>query len=244
MHTNLKIGWTVLALCCSFSLTAQKKRNSIVELHVGAGASYLAGDVGGGFDRFQLSQVRPVLYLGGRYDINEYFSGKANIFMGRMSGNDAGTENDVRGYSFDTPIYELSAQMEWNFLNIPAALGSIASRRRGIMSSGFRTRPYIYAGIGFVYAEPVLEHSGNNLLPGQLTQSRTSGFILPAGIGIKTDLSRQWALGLEIGGRICTSDYLDGLYKEGAKNDDLYFFASLHAIYKIRFLNGKIEKKR
>ncbi|MDR0713494.1 MAG: DUF6089 family protein [Bacteroidales bacterium] len=241
MGKEFKMLWTVVMIFCSITAMAQKKRTYTYELHAGISAANLMGDISGGSSRFQLSQTRPVLYLGGRYDIDEYFSGKVNAFMGRMSGSDAGSNS--RDYSFSTLFYEVSAQMEWKFLNIPKALGSIASKRRGVTGFDLQTSPYIFAGIGFVYAEPELKHL-RPLSNEELTQSHTSGFVLPAGLGIKSDLSRQWALGLEIGGRICTSDYLDGLYLKGAKNDDLYFFASLHLIYKIHYLNGRIEKKR
>ncbi|MDR2848681.1 MAG: DUF6089 family protein [Bacteroidales bacterium] len=245
MNDNIKmLIVAAIMLLVGNSAIAQNKRNRVYELHVGAVASNVFGDVGGGLGKFQLSQTRPALYLGGRYDFNDYFSAKANLFAGRTSGNDAGTKNDLRGYSFTATTYELSAQLEWNIVRLNWSLGSLSAKKRGVTAYGMQTRPYIFAGVGFVFTEPVLAFAQpNGRLPeGASSKESAIGLAVPAGIGIRTDLSRYWALGLEIGARFCTSDYLDGLALP--KSNDFYCFTSIHVAYKLRYLNGKLEKKR
>ncbi|MDR0815613.1 MAG: DUF6089 family protein [Bacteroidales bacterium] len=224
---------------CNSTVSAQNKRSKVYELHLGAAAANVFGDIGSGF---QLSQTRPAVYIGGRYDMNEYFSAKVNLFAGRTAGNDEGTENDLRKYSFEAPVYEVSAQAEWNFLRLNGSLGSLSAGKKGLSGASLQTRPYLFAGVGFVFSEPVFKSPP--IPPDGEVKESAAGFVLPFGLGVRTDLNRFWALGLEIGGRFCTSDYLDGLSLTSHETKDFYCFTSLHVAYKFHFTGGKLEKKR
>ncbi|MDR3095046.1 MAG: DUF6089 family protein [Bacteroidales bacterium] len=220
---------------CNSPVSAQNRRNQVYELHLGGVATNVFGDVGSGF---QLSQTRPAVYIGGRYDVNESFSAKVNFFAGRTAGTDEGTDNDLRKYSFSSSIYEVSAQGEWNFLRIGG--------KKGLSGASSQTRPYLFVGVGFVFSEPVFAYNQvAEILPdGGSVKETAGGLAIPFGLGIRTDLNRFWAVGLEIGFRYCTSDYLDGLAIESPKSNDLYCFTSLHLAYKFHFTKGKLEKKR
>jgi hypothetical protein len=236
---------TAFLTVCVISTEAQTKREKIYEIHFGAGAANVFGDVGGGFPQLQMSQTRLVIYGGGRYDFNEYFSAKVGVFIGRTAGTDKKTSHEDRGYSFSASIAELSGQLEWNFLTLRPAIGDIFARRSGISGANYNTRPYVFAGVGFVYSEPVLsiDKPNENAIRQTLNlRSPVGGFVLPFGLGVRTDLSRHWALGLEIGGRFCTSDYLDEIAVAEPKNYDAYLFTTLHLVYKFRFIGGKLSK--
>ncbi|GHT25563.1 hypothetical protein FACS189430_12190 [Bacteroidia bacterium] len=208
-------------------------------MHLGGAATNVFGDIGSGF---QLSQTRAAVYIGGRYDVSKYFSAKVGLFMGRT----AGTDNDLREYSFSASIYEASAQWEWNFVHFNGSLGTLIGGKNGLSSVSSQTRPYLFAGVGFVFSEPIFasNHVANVLPEGGIVRETAGGLAIPFGLGIRTDLNKSWALGVEIGGRYCTSDYLDGLALKTPKSNDLYCFTSLHLAYKFHFKNGKLDKKR
>jgi opacity protein-like surface antigen len=245
-----KIDITLVALFLLFfcgSAEAQNKRFKTYEVHLGIGAVNVMGDIGGGFSEFQISQTRPILYVGGRYDFNEYLSGKVNFFAGKAAGDDAvlsNAANNLHPLSFLSSVREVSAQVEWNFVHIHKAIGSIFAARHGVSGAELQTRPYIFAGMGFVYADADVENPSQVELPGEtIAKHPYGGLALPIGIGIRTDLSFNWALGLELGGRFCTSDYIDGFHSSSSKHDDAYFFTTLHLAYKFQFAGGKLVKK-
>ncbi|MDR1672066.1 MAG: porin family protein [Bacteroidales bacterium] len=236
---------TAFLTVCVCSAEAQNKREKIYEVHFGVGAVNIFGDVGNNLPKIQISQTRPVIYAGGRYDFNEYFSAKVNIFLGRTAGTDKKTDSEERGYSFSASIAELSGQLEWNFLTLRPAVGDIFARRSGVSGANYNTRPYIFAGMGFVYSEPdfeIIRQDESVIRPTLDLRSPVGGFALPFGLGVRTDLSRHWTLGIEMGGRLCTSDYLDGIAIAEPKNYDAYLFTTLHLAYKFIFLGGKLSK--
>ncbi|MDR1866115.1 MAG: DUF6089 family protein [Bacteroidales bacterium] len=237
-YINISLAVALFSVLSGMSANAQNKRDKTYELHFGVGAVNVFGDVGGGFRQLQLSHTRPVAHLGGRYEFNEYFSGKINLFVGQTAGSNENTVHETR---FVSSLYELSGQIEWTLANIKGSVGSMLAKRKGISGSQLTTCPYLFAGMGFAYAEPALEPPYSSFLEsesGRTTVDQTGGFVLPIGVGIRTDLSFNWALGLELGGRFTTSDYLDGLGVQSS-SDDVYFFTTLHLIYKFHFAGGK-----
>ncbi|MDR2848141.1 MAG: hypothetical protein LBV39_03450, partial [Bacteroidales bacterium] len=174
----------VIFFLCNSTLSAQNKLNKVYELHFGVAGSNVIGDIGSGF---QLSQTRPVVYIGGRYDMNEYFSGKVNLFAGRTAGKASKTDIPTN-CAFTAPIYEVSAQLEWNVVRLNGSLGSLIAGKRGITGVTLQTRPYLFAGVGFVFSKPVFSEpiTANNLPDGAIAKEETAaGFSLPFGFGIR-----------------------------------------------------------
>ncbi len=248
MSKRISVLTGVLLLLWTFSAEAQYRRYKTYEIHGGIGAANVFGDLGGaatrdnwyGLKDIQFSQTRPLLYVGVRNDINDQFSGKANLFGGMAAGKDAGSINDQRGYTYKSWMFELSGQIEWNFWQPEWCIGTILSQRRGLRSGPrMKTRMYVFVGAGVVYSLPTLDTHGSHLIKGEYTKSSTIGLTVPYGLGIRSDINREWAVGLEIGRRYCTSDYLDGISTDWSKAKDTYYFTTLHAIYKIQFTGGR-----
>ncbi len=247
MSTRISVLTVVLSLLCCLSVEGQYRRYKMYEIHVGIGAANVVGDLGGaavrdhwdGLKDIQFSQTRPLLYVGGRTDINEQFSGKANIFAGIAAGKDAGSVNDVRDYSYTAWMFEVSGQIEWNFWRPDFCIGTLLSQRRGRMGSRMMSRFYVFTGVGAVCALPDLDTHGRTLRSGEYTKDTAIGLVIPYGLGLRSDINPFWAVGFEIGRRYCTSDYLDGLSTNWSKANDTYYFTTLHAIYKIQFAGGR-----
>ena len=55
----------------------------------------------------------------------------------------------------------------------------------------------------------------------------------PVGLGIKYGLTPDWMMGLELGGRWVTTDYLDAFTSQYSKAHDFYYIVSFQMIYKI-----------
>jgi hypothetical protein len=239
-------------LCCASADAQYRRRYKIYEVHGGIGAANAFGDLGGaavrdnwyGLKDIQLSQTRFVFYAGGRMLINERFAVKLNLFGGMTSGKDAGSINDVRNYSYSSIILEGSGQLEWNFLWIHHSIGSSLLQRRGLRGSQMMTRFYLFGGIGAVYSRPELHTNGRDLISQEYTKRSTLGLTIPYGLGVTSDISPYWAVGLEMGRRNTTTDYIDGFSSEWSKSNDTYYFTTLHAIYKIQFIGGRRKPVR
>lgn len=253
MSAKINILISVLLFVCWLSADGQYRRTRTYELHGGVGAVNVFGDLGGSADRnnwyglkdIQFSQTRPLFYAGVRTDINEMFSGKVNLLGGMAAGNDKGSVNDVREFSYKAWMFELSGQIEWNFWTSNTSIATVLARRRGLGSRQLRTRAYVFAGAGYVYALPKLDTHGHTLIPdGEFTESHAGGVVVPYGVGIRSDVSQSWALGFEIGRRYCTSDYLDALSTQWSESKDTYYFTTLHAIYKLTFVGGTRRANR
>ncbi len=252
MSTRISVLTVVLLWLLGLSVEAQYRRYKSYEIHFGIGATNVFGDLGGaavrdnwyGLKDIQFSQTRPTFYAGGRMDLNEQFSAKANLFAGIAAGKDAGSINDARNYSYSALMFELSGQIEWNFWQPRQCIGTMLAQRRGRRGAQMRTRLYLFAGAGFVYSSPDLDTHGKTLSKGEYTKTSTGGLVIPYGLGVKSDISPFWAVGLEIGRRYCTSDYLDGISTDWSDANDTYYFTTLHAIYKMQFAGGKRRPSR
>jgi hypothetical protein len=161
-----------------------------------------------------------------------------------MAGNDKGSYNDYREYSYSGWMFELSGQIEWNFIRANSSIGTMLTKRRGLRGARMQTRAYVFLGVGAVYSITSLDTHGHQLSEGEYTEGSTVGLAVPYGLGVKSDINASWAVGLEIGRRYCTSDHLDGITTNWSKSKDLYYFTTLHAIYKIDIVGGKRRPPR
>jgi hypothetical protein len=230
-----------MLMLCWISADAQYNRMyKTYEIHVGVGAANVFGDLGGaatrdnwgGLKDLQFSQTRPTFYVAGRTYLNEQFSVKLGLFAGLTAGSDKGSYNDYRAYSYSGKLVELSGQMEWNFLRANVSLGSMRLQRRGLRGARLQTHAYAFLGAGAAYSITTLNTNGKKLGTGEYDNGSPAGLVVPFGLGVKSDINQEWAIGFEIGRRYSTSDYLDGITTDWSKDNDLYYFTTLHAIYK------------
>lgn len=185
-------------MCLPFALLAQEEEYRI-ELGGMAGGSFYLGDAN------YTTPFKNMGFTGGvvaRYIFNPRMVIKANLAMGRISGDTQGNKNVFPGNqqaSFKRNIYDLGAQFEYNFWGYGDGQGY-----RG----GRRLTPYILGGLGFTYAPAPAE--------GVFTLN------FPIGIGVKYKLARRLNIGCEFTMRFSLSDKLDVTNKEGLQLNDPY----------------------
>src|ERR1051326_5276881 len=205
----------ITLLCFAFAISAlpAQKSDRYQEFGIFLGASYYIGEL----NHVQLGPLtQPAGGVVYRYNFNPRFDIKANMLFGSVRGDDSqsGIPSQVtRNLSFKSPITELAAELEFNFLEYK--LGS----------SKTPFTPYVFAGVAGFHFNPQGQIGDNfyNLQPlgteGQGTplnsdkRYRLTQISLPFGIGIKASISRMIGVSVEWGWRKTFTDYLDDCSK-------------------------------
>ncbi len=180
-------------------------------------------------------------FAGRKKEFLQYFSVRANLSYAFLSGKDKRTGSlgrQSRDLSFINNTYSMSGQLEYYFIPEKARPRHAFSSLKGTRNIS----AYVFVGGGAVYSNPKARLEGGKftaLRPlgteGQLMPefeytsfyrnaddeyetfvtpkpySRFAAFIA-LGIGMKYDINRQWAIGLEISNRYTSSDYLDDVH--------------------------------
>ncbi len=198
------------ALFSALTILAQPKKKS-AEVGVFLGGSYYIGDLNplGHFNQF----TKPAGGLVFRYNFNPRLAARANVFFGAMEGDDSFSNSSAqqqRNLHFKSNLSELSAQLEFNFLDF-----KIGDDTRGFT-------PYIFGGIaGFKYNPKVkvndhwielqpLGTEGQGLVGASSQRKyKLTQLSLPFGVGVKANLSKNIGISIEWGMRKTFTDYLD-----------------------------------
>ncbi len=232
----------ILGLCLPGKADAQRWKLRRYEGIFGVGFSSYFGDIGGsastdnwfGVKDVSIKSTRPSFYLGARYKIRENVSVKLNLSYGFISGNDVGSKNESRGFSFYTQLFEPGVQAEYSIVSEEQRTRSNALfNKRGMLNNYSQINLYLYAGIGAVvgWTKP------NDAIMASVNYDpdySRSGMIFPAGIGFKYVLSDTWSLGAEFGVRWTTTDHLDAYTSPWSKANDLYYVGIINGIYRIK----------
>lgn len=157
-----------------------------------------------------------------RYVFNPHMVIKANLAMGKISGNTADFKNVYPGglqTSFKRNIFDLGAQYEYNFWGYGTGNGYNGNKK---------ITPYILGGFGFTFAPSEAKNV----------------FTFPIGLGVKYKVAPRVNIGCEFTMRFSLSDELDVTNKEGLqlnnpygikgkgfKNKDSYAFMTLFVTY-------------
>jgi hypothetical protein len=228
---NMKTLFILIAFC-AFSFTGKTQQfNPNTEVGVLLGASYYLGDL-------NTTHFKNVLAAGGlvvRKNIDRRFSYKAELLYLNLAADDKNNSPDTiainRGLHFKSPVYELSGQIEFNFL--PYEPGNVL----------YTWTPFIYTGISLFHFNPQAENKDGEWLDlhelateGQGTTTNFNGeyrsqysliqFAIPLGGGVKIAVNPSFNIILEYGIRKTFTDYLDdvsttfvGSSPEDANND-------------------------
>lgn len=195
---------TLFVLLTSFSLLGQEIRHKD-EIGAGFGVMNYSGDLAQGFNTQNLS---PSLQLFFRNNFsNNYSVLRANILLGTLKANEADLSDPLpnqRQLKFDASVVEFSVLYEYNFLNYREISGG--KREDNYLS------PYIFGGVGAAI---------------MVGGTSPAYLVLPIGLGLKYQLSKNWNLGLEASVRKTFSDQLDGfaddeLLNSSSKYDSYY----------------------
>ena len=149
----------------------------------------------------------------GRYNFNGHIAGKVHFYKGLLQGSDYKAQitkgERERNLSFQSDVYELGAQIEYNFLDFKVAI------------KDHITTPYIFAGVAGFYYNPQAEINGQwfDLRPlsteGQGLEGSSAqpykkfSLAIPWGLGVKFNINHLTNIGLEFGIRKTFTDYID-----------------------------------
>lgn len=197
----------LVALSFQSPLLAQKH-----DIGLGLGAANYTGDL---VRHYSLRTHRPGGWAFYRYNLNEAVSFRGSFSVGRLTGSDD-TDYDAfasqRNREFKSTITELSAVVEYNFLDFKKAKSLV------------RWSPYFFGGIA------LFKNDGftRNDRAGNYSSIQPS---IPVGIGFKYLLTPYLTLGYEWGARKTFFDYLDNtgeFLREEAGNRKTYQYGNIH----------------
>ncbi|MDR1458669.1 MAG: DUF6089 family protein [Bacteroidales bacterium] len=184
------------------------------EIGLCGGVSFYMGDLN---PKGVFSGSRPAGGVLFRHNINPRLAFKATVMFGSLQASDAITGGDkARNLSFRSPLSEISAQLELNFLRLYNEKGQ----------NPFS--PYLFLGVSVFSFNPQAELNGvwYDLQPlgteGQDLNIRDAsgrmydqkrygltGFSIPMGLGMRVNFLKYYCIGLEWGFRATFTDYLD-----------------------------------
>ena len=208
------------------------------ELIAGIGTANYFGDIGGyskgenvlGIKDLSISRTRPSIYLGARYKIYEVLAVKLNFIFGFISGSDEGKQNDTRNFEFSATIFEPSVQVEYAFLKEKESRSYLMMKGSGVRPFNSSISAYVFLGLGGGFFSPKAKENLENY---EFDYSKAT-LVVPMGLGVKYGLTPNWSIGFDLGGRLTTTDYLDGYTSSYSKSNDVYYFGVINFVYKMK----------
>jgi hypothetical protein len=205
-----------------FTANAQYKENT--EVGFIGGASYYLGDL-------NTTHFNNSLPFGGiviRKNIDRRFSYKAELLYLNIAADDRDDATDTiainRGLHFRSSVFELSGQIEFNFLPFEAG------------NALYTWTPFVYTGLSFFHFNPQAENKdglwvnlqelgtegqGSTSFP-ERTKYPLAQLAIPLGGGLKIAINPSFNIILEYGVRKTFTDYLDDVsttYPEGVNSN-------------------------
>jgi len=199
---------TIIVLCI---LSVHFSYSQINEIGVFLGGSNFIGDVGA------TNYISPNnLAFGGIYKWNRSprHSYRISLTYTELEANDIDSDDPrriQRGYEFTNSILEISAGLEFTFLDFDLHSGvNLAT-------------PYLYSGIS------IAKHDDSYFFNGVQTFTNSSSwtFGIPMAIGAKTTFIDNFILGVEVGARYTFSDNIDGSFP-GNQIGEQYSFGNIN----------------
>jgi hypothetical protein len=171
-------------------------------------------------------QMTPAIGGFASFGINEALSIRVQAYHGTLYADEklfpASAFRASRGFSFKTPLTEISAQAQWHFLNIDNGFT--------ITDSDPFISVYASAGLGVAMFNPRVVYNEPNPVFDDVSIDKYAKYskrtpVIPLGIGAKFRLTESLKLGIEAGLRQTFTDYIDGISKLSAKKSlDYYYY--------------------
>jgi hypothetical protein len=196
----------------------------IHEIGVFVGGSNFIGDVG---STTYISPNEPAIGILYKWNKSPRHSYRFSYTQSKISSNDLDSEEasrNQRGYRFENNIKELSAGLEFNFFDF------------NLHELRTKITPYVYSGLSYVRYEGLFFSNGTTRL------DKNFGTIaIPIILGVKSNITPSFVLGLEVGARYTYADDIDGsnpkndnlknLQFGNVNNNDWYVFSGLTLAY-------------
>jgi len=212
----------VVVLSLFFYLTSNAQIN---EIGVFAGGSNFIGDVG---TTQYIHPNSPALGLIYKWNKTPRHSWRFSFIKSKITAKDIESNDQkriVRKYEFENSITELSGGIEFNFFdfNITNPLER-------------KFTPYVFTGLNVSFYDSLFYKYGLAEF-----DSKQKTLALPIILGVKSNLTSNFVLGLEIGARYTYADDIDGslprneswqrIHFGNLNNNDWYVFSGLTLTY-------------
>lgn len=209
------------------------------EVSAGIGTTQFFGDIGGftpgdngaGFKDIIISQTRFAGSAGIRYRFYENLAVNAGFGFGLIHATDATGSNVTRDYEATTALFEPAITAEYYFIKNSAESSYRFSKGQQIFSSMLaKLDAYAFAGFGTaIYSvkpnenlEPVMDKSGG------------VAAAFPIGLGVNYLVSPNALVGVKVGIRYTTTDYLEGYTSQYSNANDVYYFMTFVFTHKLK----------
>lgn len=210
-----------LFICLFLSIAMHSQ---IHEVGFFLGGSNYIGDIG---PTTYIAPNEPALGLIYKWNKSPRHAYRFSYTQSKIKSNDLDSKEpsrNQRGYSFENNIKEVSLGLEFNFFDF------------NLHEFDRKTTPYVYTGISYFRYEELFIISGET----RKDQAENT-FAIPMIVGIKSNITPQFILALEVGARYTLTDNLDGSNpkKESLKplqfgninNNDWYVFSGITLTY-------------
>lgn len=209
-----------ISFLCFFTFSSIHAQ--INELGVFLGGSNYIGDVG---STTYIAPNEPAFGILYKWNVSPRHAYRFSYTQSEISGNDRDSKETGRynrGYSFENSIKEFSAGLEFNFFDF------------NLHESMVKFTPYVYSGLSYFFYDELYVISGVTH-----EDDIKSNIAIPMTVGVKTNVVRNFVLGLEVGARYTFTDNIDGsnpsdgnLPKFGdINNNDWYVFSGVTLTY-------------
>jgi len=241
----------IAGLMVSLVVQAQIWKQNRVEVFIGLPVNHYFGDVGNSANTNIITSIKDVRIralrggFGGGigYKINPLISVQASLNTGFLGNTDEGSYYSSRGYRFSTFCSELT--VKGIYFIIPESHQNYYYRimdfRGGLrhINKPFSLYAFIGAGGLFFSATPNDKLLSRTPPPGfskpEVDDSKYFALVIPAGIGVKYEFYPRFQLGVELGGRYVTTDYLDAFSSVYSNHNDMYYTINFNVYYKIPY---------
>ena len=186
----------VILFFCLSPMSAQ-----IHELGVFLGGSNYIGDVG---PTNYIAPNEPAFGVVYKWNRSPRHSYRFSYTQSKITARDIDSEvpgRNLRGYDFANTVREFSAGLEFNFFDF-----NLHEMER-------QFTPYVYSGVSYFIYDELFVVDGDT----EKDYTATS-LAIPMTVGVKTNITTNLVLGLEVGARYTFTDNIDG---SNPKNENL-----------------------
>ncbi|MBC8033434.1 MAG: outer membrane beta-barrel protein [Chitinophagaceae bacterium] len=215
MSKRFVLGFVVALLITGSSQAQWEAIRQEGEIGVSVGAAHYFGDLN---TNVSLNRPKPAFGIFFRKQFGNYTALRVSAHYAQLGYSDVYNKDNEyqrrRNLSFNTNIFELTVQGDFNFYKFLA--GDPYSRFTPYITFGvglFSYDPYAYYQGRKVYLRPLgTEGQGYALYPDRKPYS-SMAFCVPLGVGVKYALTDRFNVGFEVVHRFTGTDYLDDVSK-------------------------------
>lgn len=195
------------------------------------------GDCGGtsstndlmGLKDISISANRPGLSFGGIYRVDTRWYMQVSNSFGFIAQTDKGSRNEARNFSFSTIVNETSVQGMYFFIKESDRSYSF-SYKEALRGINQLFSLYAFAGFGSIYYRVTPKDA---LVNSPRFVNKHLSMAIPIGVGAKFTFTPSFSVGVDLGRRWTTTDYLDGFTSTFSTHKDAYYIMNFKLYYRL-----------